>query len=184
MQLPKSHRGTSNFERAANDWYVEPPWIVERLLAAEPFEPSFIWDPACGGGNIPKVFKAAGFSAVGSDLIDRGYGHTGLDFLTTAAPCPPVIVTNPPFKLAEDFVRHAFHLGVVKTVILQRLAWLEGQRRQVFFDCHRLARVWVSRARVSMPPGGAGIKAQGGAVPFAWFVFDPRHSGLPVLGWV
>jgi hypothetical protein len=173
----------SGYERAADDWYQEPAWIVDALLRVEVLSDGLVWDPACGGGNIPERLKAAGCHAFGSDLADRGYGEVATDFLCQTKPVRH-IVSNPPYGIIEPFIRHALDLTTGKVCILARLAFLEGKRREEFFKTTPLARVLVSRRRVSMPPGGSGIKATGGTVAFAWFVFEHGHSGPATVGWV
>lgn len=59
-----------------------------------------------------------------------------------------------------------------------------NKRRDSLFQKTPLARVWVSSRRASMPPGGTGIPAKGGAIPYAWFVWEHRYSGPPVIGWL
>lgn len=171
----------SGYERAANDWYCEPAWIVEALLDVETFD-GMTWDPACGGGTIPKTFAARGLESDGSDIVNRGYGRVADFFETTGS--PPNIASNPPYGVIERFIDHALALTTGKVAILARLALLESVRRREFFARTPLARVWVSSRRVSMPPGGSGVKAAGGTIAFAWFVWDHAHSGPPTLGWL
>ena len=73
----------SGYAREADDWYVEPPWIVDALLNMEMFDGGLIWDPAAGAGNIPKRCHIRGLEAVGTDLHDRGFGTPFVDFLGT-----------------------------------------------------------------------------------------------------
>lgn len=94
-----------------------------------------------------------------------------------------VVVSNPPYGVLEEFVIHAIKLAKWKVIVLARLAFLEGQRRREFFANNPLARVWVSRRRISMPPGGRGIEAKGGTAAYAWFVFEHGHRGPPTIGW-
>lgn len=173
----------SGYERSANDWYVEPPWAVEALLDVEKFD-GITYDPACGGGTIPKVFRDRNLQCEGSDLVDRGFGFKKADYLDPLMnPHSENIVTNPPFNLAEQFVLKALQRNN-KVAILQRLAWLESAKRRMFFESTPLARVWVFARRVSMPPGGTDINQKGGSIPFAWFVWDYCHKGPPILGWL
>lgn len=173
----------SGYDRVVNDWYVEDRAVVDALLDVETF-PGVVWDPSCGSGNIPNAILARGGVAHGSDIADRGYGLTGHDFFS----CPPVvadhIVTNPPFGVIEPYIRRALTLVPGKVCVLARLAFLEGAKRQAMFRETPLARVWVSSRRVSMPPGGMDIKASGGTVAYAWFVFEHGHAGKPTLGWL
>ena len=66
------------------------------MLAHETFDGP-IWEPACGDGAIARVLERAGHRVIATDLIDRGYGEAGVDFLTTAEPRARHIVTNPPY---------------------------------------------------------------------------------------
>jgi hypothetical protein len=164
------------------DYYVEPAWIVDALLDAEQF-PGRSWDPSCGGGNIPRTMLSRGLDCWGSDLADRGFGVTGLDFFA-AAERVDHIVSNPPYGLIEPYVERALMLAAGKVALLARLALLEGMKRKALFARTPLARVWVSSRRVSMPPGGSDVPAKGGAIAYAWFVWEQGHEGAPTLGWV
>lgn len=182
-----SSKTSRHRDRAANDWYVEPAWAVDALINAEPFK-GLIWDPACGAGNIPERFKAHGFDAVGSDLVYRNYGApSSIDFLLEWRSIDERvanIVSNPPYALAEEFIRHALTLTTCKVAMLLRLAFLEGQKRKRLFESTPILRVLVFSERVSMPPGGLGVAAEGGAVAFAWFIWEHGHRGPPELGWL
>lgn len=172
-------------ERNANDWYVEPAWSVEGLLDVQCFS-GYTLDPACGRGNIVSTFKARGLRCVGTDIVNRAphlFTFDSVDFLDprqhTAA---DNVVSNPPFDLAEEFLRRALDLARHKVAFLLRLSWLEGRRRRWIHDETPLAAVHPFAARVSMPPGGRDIVAKGGAVAFAWYVWDHSHKiGSPPI---
>lgn len=173
----------SGYDRAERDWYVEPAWLVDALAEVEPLS-GVIWDPACGGGNIPKTLSARGLNAYGSDIADRGYGVKYNDFFEWRGPNDCSFVSNPPYGVLQQFIEHALKITTGKVCILARLAFLEGQARKPFFQSTPLARVWVSSRRASMPPGGTDIKASGGTIAYAWFVWVPGHVGPPTLGWL
>lgn len=183
MSATKGNARSSGYEILSENWYVEPAAAVEALLRVEPFFGS-IHDPACGGGNIPRVCRAAGYDATGADLVDRGGGEVR-NFLTDTREYDN-IVSNPPFSIATEFTLNALRAAPKgKVCILQRLAWLEGRARHgALFAPGYLHRVWAFSDRISMPPGGQGIQAKGGAVAFAWFVFRRVHAPLPTLGWI
>jgi hypothetical protein len=65
-------------------------------LSVEAFEGD-IWEPACGDGAISKVLETAGYRVVSTDLIDRGYGAGGHNFLKSTKPLAKNIITNPPY---------------------------------------------------------------------------------------
>ena len=78
--------GASNHSeesRELNDFYATEPKAVELLLQREKFS-SAIWEPACGQGHISKILLAHGYTVISSDLVNRGYGYTGIDFLKTS----------------------------------------------------------------------------------------------------
>jgi hypothetical protein len=172
----------SGYERAAADYYIEPRWCVEALLGAEKFT-GVSWDPSCGSGNIPITLAKTGMTCLGSDIADRGYGETHLDFFSAGKEVDNII-SNPPYGLIEKYVHHALTLASQKVALLARLALLEGQKRRSLFQNTPIARVWVSSRRISMPPGGTNIEPKGGAIAYAWFVWEHGHSGPPTLGWV
>ena len=142
--------------------------------------PVHIWEPAAGRGAIASVLREAGHRVLASDLVD--YGEPSIrpecDFLLELN--PPIgieaIVTNPPFKLADQFVRHAITL-VPRVYMLLRLAFLEGMERSDILD-GPLARVWVFRNRLPRMHrnGWTGPRASS-TIAFAWFVFEQGHTG-------
>ena len=83
-------------KRAAYEFYPTPPEATRALLSVESFEGD-IWEPACGDGAISKVLEAAGYQVVSTDLIDRGYGAGGHNFLNSDKPLAKNIITNPPY---------------------------------------------------------------------------------------
>lgn len=95
----KSKLSKHNFrypKRAAFEFYPTPPEATRALLSVESFEGS-IWEPACGDGAISKVLEAAGYQVISTDLIDRGYGAGGHNFLKSDRPLAKNIITNPPY---------------------------------------------------------------------------------------
>jgi hypothetical protein len=82
-------------KRAPFEFYPTPPEATRALLSVESFEGT-VWEPACGDGAISKVLMAAGYQVVSTDLIDRGFGQGGCDFLKSTEPLARNIITNPP----------------------------------------------------------------------------------------
>lgn len=172
--------------RERDDFYPTPPRATRALLAVEKFVGA-IWEPACGDGAICKELQNAGYGVVATDLIDRGYGESGQDFLLSSsmADMADNIVTNPPYKLAEEFAHRALLLSRRKVALLCRLAWLEGKVRRKMFLSTPIARVWVFSARLTMVRNGDPALAGGGSmIAYAWYVWDKEHSGPPQLGWL
>lgn len=170
--------------RQRDDFYPTPPRATRALLAVETFEGD-IWEPACGDGAISKVLEEAGYTVNSTDLIERGYGLSGVDFLLDYQTTANNIITNPPFKFAQEFVEHALSRSRRKVAMLCRLGWLEGKERRKMFVSTPLAHVWVFSSRVPMLRNGEQMMAGGGGmIAFAWYVWDHTYVGKPTLGWL
>ena len=104
----------------SNDFFPTPSECTRAVLNALPHLPTPIWEPACGDGAICRVLEEFGYTLKeASDLIDRGYGRGGVDFLSLRPVLTPhcgTIITNPPYKLARPFVDLA--LEYAQTVVM------------------------------------------------------------------
>jgi hypothetical protein len=161
------------------DLYETPACAVEALLRVEQ-PPRWVWEPAAGRGAIVKVMRDRGHAVIASDIYDYGFPlHFVRDFLKEKrAPAgTELILTNPPYRSATEFVTHALKL-CRRVIMLCRLAFLESERRAPILDRGQLARVHVFRRRLPMMhrDGWSGPRASS-AIPFAWFVFDRTHGG-------
>jgi len=173
------------WEREQHEHYVEPFWCSERLFEEEDFAGE-IYDPCCGFGRIVMGARKAGFTAYGSDLVDRGFvgSKAYVDFLHSDFDDVDNIVCNPPFEVVPDFAAHALANTLRKvamifpTARLNAAHWLRGTP---------LARVWLMTPRPSMPPGHtitAGQKPGGGKMDFCWLVWSRGHIQPPELRWL
>ena len=70
----------SNSEREKNDFYATDPKAIDLLLEKEKFS-DLIWEPACGQGHLSKRLEQNGYEVLSTDLIDRGFGIAGVNFL-------------------------------------------------------------------------------------------------------
>jgi hypothetical protein len=177
----KNHR--HKFIDRKNDLYETPAVAVEALLRVENL-PHRLWEPACGRGAIVDVLRDAGHEVLASDLVD--YGNSShfyrRDFLMEKLPkgCEGII-TNPPFKLATQFVAHAITLCPL-VIMLLRLAFLESTRRTSILEHRGLARVYVFRERLPMMhrDGWSGPRSTS-TIPYAWFVWDQNYRNATTL---
>jgi hypothetical protein len=171
--------------RAKDDYYPTPPAVTEALLRVETF-PHTVHEPACGDGAISRVLMAAGHSVISTDLVDHGFGISGRDFLmqTERRTEATALVTNPPFLLADEFAIHALSLGYSHVALFGRLAWLEGEkRRRRLWSAHPPSRVWVFSKRQTLWRGDEANPGKGGALAFAWMVWQRGHAGTQ-MGWI
>ena len=163
-----------------DDCYETPIEAIQTLRRCVRL-PARLWEPACGPGAIVRPLREAVHEVVATDLIDYGLEDSaaGVDFLMERAAPAGVrfIVTNPPYKLANEFVRHGLAL-CDEVVMLLRLAFLEGAGRSDIIDQH-LAQVFLGRERLPMMHrrGWEGPKTGNAAMPFAWFRFTTKPTG-------
>ncbi len=184
QQVITARSNVDGYQRERDDFYPTPPEATEALLSVESFK-GRIWEPACGDGAISKVVSAAGYDVVSTDLINRGYGESQVDFLLEWSRPAPNIITNPPFKLSRQFAEHALRLTTGKVAMLNKLAFLEGQDRRRLMTTTPLARVWVFSRRLAFPAGSPHAQSKGGGMlAFAWFVWEHGYTGKPTLGWL
>ncbi len=184
MSLDAGLKGRHTNKARGADVYETPPVAVDALLRNMHL-PHRLWEPACGSGNIVNVLRDAGHEVVASDLNDYGdpthfYGRDFLLERKVPDGCE-CIITNPPYMLAHEFVRHALKLCPF-VVMLMRLAFMESERRSDILDDGTLAEVLVFRKRLPMMhrKDWEGPKANSG-MAFAWFVWDGHHNGFTTI---
>ena len=150
----------SGYDREGRDFYATPDWVTEALLQHTRFRGP-IWEPCCGDGAMSNILAAHGYEVVSTDIVDRGYGISGVDFLTCDA-VPPgcrCIVTNPPYgdtgshteqsrspRAMLDFVRQALSLTAAvqgQLALLVRLQWIAGHRAAELMSAAPFAAVVV-----------------------------------------
>lgn len=185
---------TSN-ERQCDDYYATDPISIDRLLKSFRI-PMHVWECACGAGHLSERLKTFGLSVVSTDLVDRGYGCCGIDFLDTKSIPQQLhgkeccILTNPPYKYATEFVEHALRLlpeGSPAIFLLKTTA-LEGKSRwEKLYSNGFLHDVFQFRERLLCAKNGDfdGMKAGGGsAVSYGWFVFRKTPSECAKIHWI
>lgn len=181
--------GASNHtdqEREQHDYYATDPKALEMLLELETFG-NDVWEPACGEGHLSKVLRDHGFNVKSSDLINRGYeGAEVLDFLHTPVQTEQRdIITNPPYKIAQEFVKHALDISAdgTKIAMFLKLQFLEGKSRREFFDKNPPAKVYVSSSRIKCAKNGDFESIGSSAVAYGWFVWEKGYKGDPAIKW-
>lgn len=178
--------GASNHsvkEREQNDYYATDPVALELLLQKEQFSKN-IWECACGEGHLSRVLEKNGYHTYSTDLVNRGYGIGGVDFLTVNQKFDGDIVTNPPYKYAKEFVEHAIDLieDGHKVAMLMRLLFLEGKSRRELFEKYPPKYVYVSSARINCAKN-ADFTNEGSAVAYAWFIWQKGYNGETIVKW-
>ena len=154
------------------------------MLEKETFTKAVL-EPACGGGHISEVLQKHGYNVSSFDLIDRGYGkvqdffnikHSDMD-----------IVTNPPYKIALPFLKHALDIipNGNKVALFLRVLFLEGKERGHFFKENPPKKIYVASGRLSCAKNGDFEKyRKSNAQAYAWFVWEKGFKGERTVDWI
>ena len=96
--------------RDSLDYFPTPPWasraLVEHVLGAKSqLRRQTCLEPACGSGHMSKVLAEYFQEVKSSDIHNYGYGDIA-DYLKKPLETSSFdwVITNPPFRLAEEFV--------------------------------------------------------------------------------
>lgn len=164
------------------DFYATPKEAVEALLKVEKLKN--VLEPCCGDGAISKVLEEHKIQVNSSDLYDRGYGRSPMDFAAYEK-WSGDLCTNPPYNQALQFVEHAVEIVQGKSCFLLRLQWLAGQKRKRFFKEHPPIRVHVLSKRIPRMhrPDYTGFKFTS-TIDFAWFAWESGYTGPTTVDWI
>ena len=175
--------------REEHDYYATDPIALELLLEKEAFSKR-VWECACGEGHLSRVLEAHGYDVTSTDLVDRGYGEGGVDFLDLTAnqPLELDIVTNPPYKYAKEFVEHAIELVADghRVAMFLKIQFLEGKSRRELFDRYPPKLIYVASGRINCVKNGDFSKQQrdnNSAQAYAWFIWEKGWMGEPTVRW-
>ncbi|TAL79971.1 MAG: hypothetical protein EPN75_08760 [Beijerinckiaceae bacterium] len=176
--------------RAKGDGYEFYPtelWVTLALLERFSFRGP-IWECCCGDGELAYGLRLRGYDVIASDLIDRGYGTPGIDFLTKQPKRPfGSIITNPPYKDAAAFVARARQFPGVMVAMYMPLSFCQGAKRTENFwpvDPPDLIVTVADRATM-YPRGQEGENA--GMMATAWYIWaggPPKPGYDPRMKWL
>lgn len=184
--------GASNHsegEREANDFYATDPNTLEIFLDALKRDGIMlhykILEPSCGMGHLSEVLKKRGYNVASFDLVDRGYGEQQ-DFLHLNYLDDRDILTNPPYKYAQEFVEHSMELlqDGYNCIMLLKIQFLEGQARRKLFEKYPPKYIYVNSARQTCYINGDMSKKMSSASCYCWFVWEKGYTGEPIIRWI
>lgn len=175
-------------KRKANDFYPTPPEVIDALL--DNYEiggaNTKILEPCAGDGQIIKSLKKNGYEKIKAVEIREeeseklnelvGYGNFAItDYLKVNKKFlkePDVIITNPPFSLAMEFIVKSLEDVTKdgKVIMLLRLGFLASKTRYKFMKENPPTDIYVLHKRPSFT--GAGTDSQ----EYAWFVWDKAKT--------
>lgn len=185
--------GASNHtdkNRQAEDYYATDPIAAELLLQIENLDKKTpIWECSAGENHLANVFKEHGYIVRTSDLVKRLDTTEQVDFLSDEiTEWNGNIITNPPYKLAVNFIEKAMdiiHDGN-KYIMFLKLQFMEGKARKKLFEKYPPKTIWVSSSRIMCAKNGnfEEMKEGGGsAIAYAWYVFEKGYKGNTIIKW-
>jgi hypothetical protein len=151
--------------RIAQDVYITPAYCVDKLLpwidfaVRAPSQTVTFFEPCRGTGALTDRIPAHAYR-------EHCEISEGVDYLaTTVEPGLDIIITNPPYSLALEFLRKS--LGEAYTVVyLLRLNFLGSVARKPFWDEHPPTHLFTITPRPRFVNGGSD------SCEYGWFIWD------------
>jgi hypothetical protein len=172
-----THR--SDAVRVHADDYPTPPGFVWPLLDHLQLPPETrVWDPCAGGGHLVNSLRQRFDTVLFQDLL-----YSGDDFLTRPPPAvwgeyADWIVTNPPYKHADDFIHQALS-QVSNVAMLFNAGFLEGIRRiEGLFTEEPPSQVLLCMRKMKLSDGRQSVFAH------VWVVWELNHEGPIRWDWL
>ena len=133
-------------------------------------------EPAANRGHMVKPLREYFKAVEAADMHDYGAGFPQNDYLFGSNPDPvDWTITNPPFRLAEQFIERALETSHRGVAMIVRSAFLEGiGRYDRLFSVTPPTGVLQFSERVVMHKGKLSAKGST-ATAYCWLVWDNPH---------
>lgn len=179
IDISATNRGSKRIE---SDAYFTPVPVVTKFLKAYDLNMNDlnIFEPSSGSGNICKAIRelyptahivANELRAEENDALSK-YADSihNLDFLKMNGQGLKfdVVISNPPFTYAKEFLEKCFEIFDKNTIIIMllRTAFLESKSRYNFWQKHPVNGLYVLSQRPSFDGKGTD------SCSYSWFVWD------------
>lgn len=171
------------------DDFPTPPWatraLIEHVIGRSRLTGLTCLEPACGAGHMAKVLQEYFERTESFDAFSYGYAPTR-DFLSFPYEAESVdwVITNPPFKLAEEFIIRALSVARAGVAMLVRTVFLESVGRYNRLFKENPPTVFAQFVeRVPMVKGRLDAKAST-ATGYAWLIWERDSSKSSELVWI
>ncbi len=196
--LPRQNRSTAVMQRrvevpGALDDYPTPPWATRALCESLwargcDLAKATVREPAANRGHMVRPLVHYFGLVEASDVHDYGAGFAVVDYLF--GPPPAMVdwtITNPPFRLADQFIRLALATSSEGVAVLVRTSFLEGASRwRTLFQQTPPTDVYQFTERVVMHRGRLTAKGST-ATSYCWLVWRKAEMAVdraPTLRWI
>lgn len=174
--------------REKDDFYATPPLAVKELMKLETFDKN-VWEPCCGMNHITNVLKDNNYNVKTSDIIDRVNDGSVeiIDFLNYNEKYNGDIITNPPYKLATEFVYKSIETITYghKVAMFLKLTFLETKKRYELFKKYPPKVIYVASMRFGCSQTGEFNTDgnTGSAIAYCWYIWEKGYNGDTILKW-
>lgn len=173
------------------NYFPTPPWatraLCEHVIPHWNLHNLTCLEPAAGAGDMVRPLSQYFRSVTGSDVHDHGAGFPVVDYLTLRPYEPKSfdwVITNPPFRLAKEFILQSLEVSRYGVAMLTRIAFLEGVKRlREIYSRNPPAYVGVFAERVPMFEGRLEEEGKS-ATCYVWLVWEKRNEGTTQLIWI
>lgn len=172
------------------DDFPTPPWATRALCETLKitFDGHRIFncrEPASNRGHMVKPLGEYFLDVIASDIHDYGVGHLVVDYLFQPLQSVDWVITNPPFRLAEQFITKALSEATEGVAVIVRTAFLESVGRyNSLFSKTPPSHVLQFSERVVMHKGKLSAKGST-ATAYCWIVWNKRKLHSPTqFGWI
>lgn len=178
--MSATNRGT---ERKPYDFYATPVDVVKNFLNNYDLPKGNILEPSAGNGNVIKALRDKGIQNNITAIEIREEEENNLSRLSDKVIIDNfldwnpdkeygVIIGNPPYSIAREFMEKCFEIANENTIIIMllRTAFLESKSRFEFWQEHPVTELYVLSKRPSFTGKGTD------ATSYSWFVWDNRQS--------
>jgi hypothetical protein len=178
------------------DDFPTPPWatraLCEQINWFDLLKPQICREPAANRGHMVGVLKEEFREVEAADIFDYGVGFPVRDYLF--GPPPERVgwtITNPPFRLAEQFILRALETSDDGVAVLVRSAFLEGVGRyRNLFSRMAPSLILQFTERVVMHRGTLSAKGST-ATAYSWLIWSDLkrrrkypHGNNLQFGWI
>jgi hypothetical protein len=153
-----------------DDYPTDPLWtkaLTDRVRLRGP-----LWEPAAGDGQMVDELRGQGYDVRATDLV-----RTGDDFLSHRGEWAGSIVTNPPYRHVDEFLRTALESATEQVAMLLPIHGLGGKKRSEW--------LWSKQppALVMVVPRRMVVLGRSSQFCHVWCVWDSQCAGPTEFDW-
>ena len=176
-------------KRRESDFYATPLDCIRNVLDNLNLSNrgTEVLEPSAGSGNIIQALRQKKVQGIITALELRDEERDSLTRISDKVIIDnflewevdkdyDVIIGNPPYTYAREFIEKCFKIANENTVIIMllRTAFLESKSRYEFWQQHPLSGLYVLSKRPSFTGKGTD------ATSYAWFVWDNRTDNQTI----